>query len=601
MKLITKIVGLFAVLLLAVAVVIGLSYVGMQGLGDALDEMSERNIPLSTAVNEISSNLLSQSAWLLRCSMAAQRDDADGVDNAAFEFKLLGSFVDVAIDSIVLSLEENIERAQHAEDSELHQTYRSNFDNVRTLLVQFNAEAKQFFVLLQQGEIALAEAQLPEVELVIEELTEETLAFRADVGRLTTAAAVAAKQRGNQMTQNMFVFSIAAALLSLILVLFVVRSIYRQLGADPSELVAITKSLAAGSLVMKHKKETFGVYGSISQTVKRLNEVITGIMVVSTEVNSAAHQVQTGNVDLSSRTQEQASSLEEIAASMEEMTGTVRQSADNAQRAAELAVIARDNAANGSEIVTRTIQAMTDIDESSEKIAEILDLIDDISFQTNLLALNAAVEAARAGEQGRGFAVVAAEVRQLAGRSTRASKDIKRLIKDSGKKVHQGIKLVHQAGSTLAEILDSSKEVSDLVAEISSASREQDAGIQGVAQAVAQMEEMTQANAALVEETAAASHAVRDQANTLQALIEYFEIEANQTQALDLDHQSKLLPESGDDEVEKSTGVESKTTRDVDPRRLLEPATETGKAPLSEQLAAPVPTAGSNDTRWERF
>ena len=232
-----------------------------------------------------------------------------------------------------------------------------------------------------------------------------------------------------------------------------------------------------------------------------------------------AKEIAAGSGHLSQRTEEQSSSLEETASSMEEMTSTVKQNADNASQANQLAVAARDQAEKGGEVVTQAVRAMQDINDSSRRIADIIGVIDEIAFQTNLLALNAAVEAARAGEQGRGFAVVATEVRSLAGRSATAAREIKNLIQDSVRKVQDGSLLVTQSGETLEQIVASVKKVSDIVAEIAAASREQSSGIEQVNRAVAQMDQITQQNAALVEQATTSSQDMAETARRLDQML----------------------------------------------------------------------------------
>jgi methyl-accepting chemotaxis protein len=271
-----------------------------------------------------------------------------------------------------------------------------------------------------------------------------------------------------------------------------------------------------------------GFFASLSQKINALIEsfstVVGDIQIAATEVARGVKEISRGNVALSERTEAQASSLEETAAAMEEMTASVRQNADNSEQANQLALAARDQAEKGGAVVSNAVTAMSEINQSSKKIADIIGVIDEIAFQTNLLALNAAVEAARAGDQGRGFAVVASEVRSLAGRSATAAKEIKSLIRDSVHKVQDGSLLVAQSGQTLEEIVTSVKKVSDIIAEIASGSLQQAAGIEEVNKAVMQLDEMTQQNAALVEEATAASGSIADQSQALSDTMSRYQV-----------------------------------------------------------------------------
>jgi len=264
-----------------------------------------------------------------------------------------------------------------------------------------------------------------------------------------------------------------------------------------------------------------GVNAMLDNTV----DLVRRVQGAAAEVQTGAEEISRGNLNLSQRTEQQASSLEETASSMEEMTSTVKQTADNAGQANQLAMAARQQAEKGGAVVNSAITAMGSINEASKKIADIIGVIDEIAFQTNLLALNAAVEAARAGEQGRGFAVVATEVRNLAGRSATAAKEIKALIQDSVARVDAGAKLVDESGRTLDDIVSAVKKVTDIVAEIAAASREQSSGIEQVNKAVMQMDQTTQQNAALVEEASAASQAIVEQAQALNVMIARYRID----------------------------------------------------------------------------
>jgi methyl-accepting chemotaxis protein len=309
-----------------------------------------------------------------------------------------------------------------------------------------------------------------------------------------------------------------------------VRSISRQLGAEPGEAAALAQSVAAGDLTVQidlKRGDTSSLMAHLKAMQLSLAKVVGNVRQNAESVASASSQIAQGNSDLSSRTEEQASALEQTASSMEQLGSTVRQNADNARHASQLALSASSVAAQGGEVVTQVVETMKGIDGSSKQIADIISVIDGIAFQTNILALNAAVEAARAGEQGRGFAVVAGEVRSLAQRSAEAAKEIKTLITDSVERVERGTSLVEQAGTTMAEIVASIKRVTDIVGEISAASSEQSAGVSQVGDAVSQMDQTTQQNAALVEQSAAAAESLKRQAQLLVQAVAVFKVDGS--------------------------------------------------------------------------
>lgn len=306
-------------------------------------------------------------------------------------------------------------------------------------------------------------------------------------------------------------------------------SITRSITAPLNFAVSVTNRVAAGDLTSHIDSNEKDEIGQLLTALKEMNASLArtvGQVRIGTDMIAvASSEIATGNADLSSRTESQASSLEETASSMEQLTDTVRQNADNARQANQLAVSASGVALKGGGVVSQVVETMGSIKASSNKIVDIIGVIDGIAFQTNILALNAAVEAARAGEQGRGFAVVASEVRNLAQRSAAAAKEIKSLIGDSVEKVDVGSRLVDDAGKTMDEIVSSVKRVADIMREITAASQEQSAGIEEVNQAIGQMDEMTQQNAALVEQAAAAAESLQDQAVTLTQAVSIFKLD----------------------------------------------------------------------------
>ncbi|MBH9653663.1 cache domain-containing protein [Burkholderia pseudomallei] len=309
--------------------------------------------------------------------------------------------------------------------------------------------------------------------------------------------------------------------------LVIIRNVRASLGGEPDEAASLAARIAAGDLtrpVAVRAGDGTSMMAAMRDMQGRLRSTIGGIRRAAESIAAASHEIASGNHDLSQRTEQQAASLEETAASMEELTATVKQNAENARQASGLANNASEIALKGNDVVSRVIGTMGEINDSSRKIADIIGVIDGIAFQTNILALNAAVEAARAGEQGRGFAVVAGEVRSLAQRSATAAKEIKQLIDASVERVNNGSALVGQAGETMTEILQAVRRVTDIMGEIAAASEEQSSGISQVGRAVTQMDEMTQQNAALVEEAAAAASSLQEQAARLRESVSAFQV-----------------------------------------------------------------------------
>jgi methyl-accepting chemotaxis protein len=314
-----------------------------------------------------------------------------------------------------------------------------------------------------------------------------------------------------------------------IAMVFVLRSVRRDLGGELEVALEAAQQMARGNLaneVPAARADDHSLLGALHTMQTSLIDTIARVRNGAENINVGANEIAAGNTDLSQRTEEQAAALVQTASSMDQMTSNVRQSAESAQQAASLAGQAADVATRGSEVVDDVVRTMGEITASSRQIGDIIGVIDGIAFQTNILALNAAVEAARAGEQGRGFAVVASEVRSLAQRSATAAKEIKALIETSTQTVENGASLVTNAGSTMTEIVQSVRRVAGILDEISQASREQSAGIEQVNRAVGEMDQVTQQNAALVEQAAAAAHSLKDQASVLREAISSFALPA---------------------------------------------------------------------------
>ena len=350
--------------------------------------------------------------------------------------------------------------------------------------------------------------------------------FNADLGKEHAEEAATTASRANWLS-----ISIAAVITVVVSTMGIILT--KNLINALKEAVKVAETVAAGDLtyqiVANSKDETGRLLGALKAMSENLAKIVGQVRIGTDEIVTASSQIANGNLDLSSRTEEQASSLEETASSMEELTSTVQQNDANAQSANALAALASDAASKGGAVVSHVITTMSSIDASARKIEEIISVIDGIAFQTNILALNAAVEAARAGEQGRGFAVVAGEVRNLAHRSAAAAKEIKALITHSVEQVDAGNKLVSEAGAAMDNVVDSVKRVSTIIGEITMAGREQSSGIEQINQAISQMDAVTQQNAALVEEAAAAAASLQNQATTLSSLVSTFKVDSTST------------------------------------------------------------------------
>jgi methyl-accepting chemotaxis protein len=372
----------------------------------------------------------------------------------------------------------------------------------------------------------------------------------------------------------------------------------QEIGVE-KEMQTMLSAVVNGDLVSRIEiRGKTGFFQSASSSINHLAdsmaEIVALVKDAAGEVYRGAQEIASGNSNLQHRTEEQSASLEQTASSMEQMTTTVRQNADNAGEANQLAVAARDQAESGGKVVNEAIRAMSDINDSARKIADIIGVVDEIAFQTNLLALNAAVEAARAGELGRGFAVVATEVRTLAGRSANAAKEIKELIKDSVQKVEDGSVFVSRSGQTLEQIVASVKKVSDIVAEIAAASREQSLGIAQVNRAVLQMDELTQQNAALVEQATTASQSMAHEAHGLHEMIGGYRLDASRQPTAATPtaaRHTRVAPEAADTNTQPAPRAQ----------RRSQGSSWSGAAGSAQVATAAAAAVAEGDSEWQEF
>jgi methyl-accepting chemotaxis protein len=510
LKIGTRLAAAFGFLCLALVFMVGQGTVMLGRINDGTDGIVNNRLPRMELSNRLQ-NEVNQIALSLRNIMLSDQDS----DRARQREALVAARA--RVDDILGQLDKAITseqgRAILAREQELNAKYVKNQNELLKLVDAGN----------DQGARAYLTAELRPLLASYQTTIADQIKLQKE---FSTADATAAAQLYAQTRTLMIVLGAVVLALAGVLAWWITRSITRPL----KHALDVANAVAGGDLSTRVEVSGSDETGQLLQALKTMNDnLVATVSTVRTgtdAIATASSQVSAGNQDLSSRTEQQASSLEETASSMEELTGTVKQNADNARQANTLAETASGVATRGGKVIEEVVDTMAQIHAASGKITDIISVIDGIAFQTNILALNAAVEAARAGEQGRGFAVVAGEVRNLAQRSAAAAKEIKSLIADSSGKVETGSRLVQEAGSTMTDIVQSVRRVADILGEISSASAEQSAGIEQVNQAITQMDDVTQQNAALVEEAAAASQAMQDQANRLAEAVAVFKLDA---------------------------------------------------------------------------
>jgi methyl-accepting chemotaxis protein len=501
--------GLLALLLLAVGAV-GLAgmHAGNQSLKTVYDD---RVVPLGQLAE------IQREQEMLQHAI----DDAlfDGgeaaLDQAVAQAERHGRRIDEVWQAYLATYLTTEEKQLAQQSTEARQRQRS--EGLAPVLAAMRAHDASRAEALMRSTLDQATA---EVSIGVEKL----VALQIDVAAQEHTEAVA---RYDTMLQVMVCAVVSGLALATLLAWTLVRSLMRQLGAEPAEAAALVHAVAQGDLTVPiHLREgdQTSLMASLQQMQGSLQRVVAVVRRDADGVATASSEIAQGTLDLSQRTEEQASALQQTAASMEQLTATVRQNAEHAQAARQFADGAADVAQRGGQAVQDVVQTMKGIEDSSRRISDIIGVIDGIAFQTNILALNAAVEAARAGEHGRGFAVVAGEVRSLAQRCAESAKEVKVLIGESVGRVDSGTRLVGQAGDRMSEIMVAIGRVKDLVGEISSASEEQSAGVAQIGQAVAQMDQVTQQNAALVEESSAAAESLRGQSAHLLEATSVFQL-----------------------------------------------------------------------------
>lgn len=517
----------FAVILLLLTIIVGLGVMQLSVVGKAAKQVTADELPKERLAQEWLSNVKQNG---IRIYAALMMQD-DGM--VAMYKKQIAETVEI-----------NNELSHKLESSISNPEAKLKFADVQEKFKAFSSHRDELMNLRDQRAIDAATMEqrirtelLPAREIYFAAM-EDFVAFERGV--IDTAG-----DQIQDVKNSSSLWFLVLGAIALGLGIFSALRLSQGITRPIADAVKLAETVASGDLTATVKASSKDEIGQLLQALGKMNDnlakIVADVRHGTESIATSAGEIANGNLDLSSRTEEQASSLEETASAMEELTSTVKQNADNARQANQLAASASSVAVQGGQVVDQVISTMGTITESSKRISDIIGVIDGIAFQTNILALNAAVEAARAGEQGRGFAVVASEVRNLAQRSANAAKEIKGLITDSVESVEAGSKLVAQAGATINEVVESVRRVTDIVSEISAASAEQSTGIEQINQAVVQMDEVTQQNAALVEEAAAASQAMQDQSNKLEQLVSVFKVSGGQARTV-AEHAPKPRP-----------------------------------------------------------
>ncbi|HEY4319165.1 MAG TPA: methyl-accepting chemotaxis protein [Herbaspirillum sp.] len=573
MKVGTKLIAGFLLIAVVGAIVAVIGIVDMQKMNAMTDRMYNRDLLGLAYVKEANINLVDAGRARGNFLLSTNADERKANRERTMKY--------LAAVSANLELARPLFGSEKAKDllaeyAKLSESYKAVVDKTLDLA---EAENMQERAAELSAELVLARQDSNALDAILEQMTK----IKEERAK-ATAEEAAEMYESSSMLMTILIMS--SVIVGVALGVLITRGITRQLGGEPAYAADIAGKIASGDLttvVATRSNDSTSLLFAIKTMRDSLSGIVSRVRAGTDTIAVASSQIAAGTLDLSARTEQQAGALEETASSMEELTSTVKHNANNAREATQLAAVASEVASKGGAVVSEVVDTMEAINDSSRKIVDIIGVIDGIAFQTNILALNAAVEAARAGEQGRGFAIVASEVRNLAQRSAQAAKEIKVLIGDSVAKVDAGSRLVDQAGSTMQEVVASVQRVSGIMTQIEAAGSEQSAGIEQINQAVLQMDHVTQQNAALVEESAAASESLKHQASTLLQVVSVFKL---------------------DEQTERALAGPALNTLDAAPRSLprQNAAAPAIAAPKAKPAVAPAPVpAATNGDDWEQF
>jgi methyl-accepting chemotaxis protein len=570
MSIAAKLSAAFAVMLALLAMLAVFAFTRLQVVQQESRRISQDWMPSATAANAMTGALGEYRVGVLQLLTATEPERIQtGIQNMSTYGAEMKKLID-AYEALVSSPEE-----------------RKLYDTLKPMWASYEGHTQRLAAAVRGGQKDEALGiQAKDARPIITEFSTQLKALVELNRKGAETSAIHSENVYEAALLGLLIVSLVSGGMAIMMGLALVRAITRPL----AQAVSAADRVAAGDLSQaisfEGKDETARLLEAMQRMQLALAGTVSAVREGAESVSTASAEIAQGNADLSARTEEQASSLEETSATMEQLSATVRQNADSAQQANQLAQSASDVAKSGGQVVGEVVTTMRGIEDSSKRISDIISTIDGIAFQTNILALNAAVEAARAGEQGRGFAVVAGEVRSLAQRSAEAAKEIKSLINDSVERVQSGTQLVDRAGQTMQDIVNSVQRVADIVGEISSASVEQSAGIAQVGEAVTQLDRATQQNAALVEESAAASESLKHQAGRLLESVASFKLDGAPARV----RASAPAPKSHKTSASKNTASSYK-----------KPTAKTGGARTPKPPPLKAPPAAAADGDWSSF